>query len=108
MFANVTAGNMLFPGMMPHAHTYAAWPVWKDSTSAEVRFQPMTKKQARQLYWHLEQFERQTRQPGHQDGIIGRNGLAIVRSFLFNFMNYKTGRLDPSQAKIAASAVISE
>jgi hypothetical protein len=31
-----------FPGMLPHARTYAAWPVWSNSTSAEVRFQPMS------------------------------------------------------------------
>jgi hypothetical protein len=68
----------------------------------------MTKKAAKQLYWHLEQFERQTRKPGHQDGAIGRNGLAIVRALLFKFMNWRTGRLDPSQAKIAENAVISE
>jgi hypothetical protein len=68
----------------------------------------MTKRAAKQLYWHLEQFERQTRQPGRQDGAIGRNGLAVVRALLFKFMNWKTGRLDPSQAKIADAAAISE
>jgi hypothetical protein len=36
-----------FPGMFPHARTYAALPVWSNSTSVEVRFQPMSKKQAR-------------------------------------------------------------
>jgi hypothetical protein len=72
--------NDTFPGMLPLARTYAAWPVRSGSTSAEVKFQPMTKKQARRLYDHLEEFERQTRKPRHQDGIIGRNGLAIVRS----------------------------
>jgi hypothetical protein len=68
----------------------------------------MTKRAAKQLYWHLEQFERQTRAPGRQDGAIGRNGLAVVRALLFKFMNWKTGRLDPSQAKIADAAAISE
>jgi hypothetical protein len=68
----------------------------------------MTKRTAKQLYWHLEQFERQTRQPGRQDGAIGRNGLAVVRALLFRFMNWRTGRLDPSQAKIADAAAISE
>jgi hypothetical protein len=36
-----------FPGMLSHARTSAAWPVWSNSTSAEVRFQLMSKKQAR-------------------------------------------------------------
>jgi hypothetical protein len=100
--------NDTFPGLLPHARTYATWPVWKDSTTKPVRFQPMTRKQARQLYEDARRFERQTRQPGQQDGAIGRNGLRVLESLLFDFKSYKTGRLDPSQAKIAGKAAISE
>jgi hypothetical protein len=88
--------------------TYAEFPVWKDSTTKPVRFEPMTRKHARQLYDAARRFEHQTRQPGHQDGAIGRNGLAVLYSLLFDFLNYRTGRLDPSQAKIADKANISE
>jgi hypothetical protein len=35
-----------FPGTNPHARTYAAWPVWSDSTRAEERFQPMPRRQS--------------------------------------------------------------
>ena len=56
--------------------TYAAWPVWRDSATADVRFAPLPKKQAVQLFHRARQFERQTRQPGRQDGAVGRNGLA--------------------------------
>jgi len=101
-------GNTLFPGMLPHARTYAAWPVWKDSTSAEARFQPMTKRQAHQLWHDAGRFERQTRKPGCQDGALGRNGLAVLHTLLFDFLNFKSGRLDPSQAAIAEKANISE
>jgi hypothetical protein len=86
----------------------AGYPVWKDSTTKPVRFQPMTRRQARQLYDAARLFERQTRQPGQQDGALGRNGLRVLESLLFDFKNYKTGRLDPSQAKIAGKANISE
>ena len=104
MFAKVTAGNMLFPGM----RTCAPWPVWRDSVSGPVRFQPMTKRQAHQLWHDARRFERQTRKPGCQDGAIGRNGLAVLHVLLFDFLNFKSGRLDPSQAAIADKANISE
>ena len=100
--------NDTFPGMLPHARTYAAWPVWKDSTSGEVKFAPMTKRQAHQLWHDARRFERQTRVPGRQDGAIGRNGLAVLHVLLFDFLNFKSGRLDPSQAAIADKANISE
>jgi hypothetical protein len=97
--------NDTFPGMLPHARTYAAWPVWRDSTTDEVRFQPMTKRQAVRLWHDARRFERQTRKPGHQDGDIGRNGLAILHALLFDFLNYRSGALYPSQAAIAKAAI---
>ena len=96
-----------FPGMLPPL-TYAAWPVWSDSTTKEVRSQPMTKRQAVQLWHDARRFERQTREPGRQDGAIGRNGLAVVHALLFDFINYRTGALYPSWAAIAEAACISE
>ena len=50
--------------------TYAAWPVWKDSARAEVKFQPLPKKRAVRLYHEARRFERQTRThrpPGRRD-----------------------------------------
>ena len=97
-----------FPGMLPHARTYAAWPVWAGSTSAEVRFQPMTRREARELWHRARDFERQTRKPGRQDGDLGRNGLAIVYVFTHDFLNFRSGALYPSRATIARKAAISE
>ena len=86
-----TVGS-LFPGMIPPApQTYAAWPVWRDSTTKEVKFQPMPKRQAVKLWHDARRFERQTRQPGYQDGAIGRNGLAMLQALLFDFLNYASG-----------------
>ena len=42
-----------------------------------------------------------------KDGAIGRNGLAILRVLLFDFLNYRTGQLDPACATIARKAGIS-
>ena len=97
-----------FHGMMPPApKTYAAWPVWRDSTTKEVKFQPMPKRQAVKLWHDARRFERQTRQPGKQDGAIGRNGLAVLQALLFDFLNYASGALYPSWAAIADKACIS-
>jgi hypothetical protein len=96
----------IFPGFTG-PKTYAAWPVWRDSTTAEVKFQPLPKKKAVQLYHKARRFERQTRQPGKQDGAIGRNGLAVLHAMLFDIIDYASGRLDPSYARIARKACIS-
>jgi len=88
--------------------TRAPFPVWSGSTTKPVRFVPLSKKDAAILYVKAEEFERQTRKPGKQDGDVGRNGLKILYALLFYFLNYKTGRLDPSQKAIAHQANISE
>lgn len=100
--------NRTLFGTLPAAlSTRATWPVWKESTTKEVRFQPLPKKQAVRLWHDARRFERQTRQPGHQDGAIGRNGLAVLHALLFDFLNFKSGALYPSWAAIAQKACIS-
>ena len=88
--------------------TYAAWPVWRDSTTATVIFTPLPKKKAIKLWHKARQFERQTRQPGKQDGLLGRNGLLVLQALIFDFLNYISGRLDPSIKAIARAAGVSE
>jgi hypothetical protein len=94
------------PGFTP-PKTYAAWPVWRDSTTAQVQFQRLPKKKATRLYHQARTFERQTRQPGRQDGAVGRNGLAVLHALIFDFLDNVTGQLDPSYAEIARKACIS-
>jgi hypothetical protein len=104
-----TVGN-LFPHLIPPSpqSTYAIWPVWRDSTTKQVKFQPMPKKQAVRLWHDARRFERQTREKGKQDGAIGRNGLAVLQALLFDFLNYASGALYPSHAAIAERACICE
>ena len=94
------------PGMTGEK-TRATWPVWSGSAERPVKFEPVTKKDAARLWHRAFAFEQQTREPGRQDGAIGRNGLAILRAFLFDFLNYRTGRLDPACETIARAAGIS-
>lgn len=98
------------PGLpyMTGQKTYAAWPVWSGSTAEPVTFQPMPKKKAVKIWHRARDYERQTRQPGHQDGALGRNGLAVLHTMIFDFLNYASGRLDPAIATIAKLAAISE
>ena len=93
---------------IPLPRTYAAWPVWHDSTPADVKFHPLPKKQAIRIWHQARRFERDTRQPGRQDGVIGRNGLAVLHSLIFDFLNFKSGRLDPGYAHVARMANISK
>ena len=59
------------------------------------------------MYHKARHFERQTRQRGKQNGALGRNGLAVLYVLLFDFLNYRSGRLDPSIKEIAKQACIS-
>ena len=89
------------------ARTFSTWPVWRDS-ARDVRFvAAVSKRQAVRLYHKARRFERQTRQPGRQDGALGRNGLAVLHALLFDFLNYASGRLDPSYVRLAEKAAIS-
>jgi len=88
--------------------TYAPFPVWSGSTTATVKFQPLPKQEAVRIFHKAREFERQTRKPGKQDGDVSSAGLKILHVLLFDCLNYKTGRLDPSQKTIAYKACISE
>ena len=78
----------------------APWPVWSGSTRKPVQFQPMTRREAVRRWHDARHFERQTREKGKQDGALGRNGLAVLHALLFDFLNHRTGQLDPTRATL--------
>jgi len=94
------------PGLPAYAgpKTYAAWPVWSDSTRKEIKFQPMPKKAATRLYHRARDFDRQTHKAGQHGGAVGHTALKVLETLLFDFLNYASGRLDPSYAAIARKA----
>jgi hypothetical protein len=65
--------------------TYAAWPVWRDSTTKEVRFVPMLLKQAAKHWQKARRFDRQTHIAWKHGGLIGRTALAVLYALLFDF-----------------------
>ena len=88
--------------------THAAWPVWSDSTIKEIRFQPMPKKAAVRLWHRARDFDRQTRRKDHHGGAVGHAALQVLHALIFDFLNYASGRLDPSYAAIARKANVCE
>ena len=92
-----------FPGF-EGPKTYAAWPVWSDSTAKEVRFQPIPKKKAVKLYHRARDFDRQTNRAGHHGGAVGPTALKVLETLIFDFLNYASGQLDPSLDAIARKA----
>jgi hypothetical protein len=84
--------------------THAPFPVWSGSTTAPARFVAMPKKQAIRLWHRARDFDRGTHEPGHHGGAVGHTALAVLHALIFDFLCFRTGRLDPSYAAIAAKA----
>jgi hypothetical protein len=88
--------------------TYAAWPVWSDSTTKQIRFQPMPKKKAVKLWHRARDFDRQTKEKGKHGGAVGHTALQVLHALIFDRLNFASGRLDPSHADIARKANVCE
>ena len=84
--------------------TFAPWPVWSGSTSTPVKPAPMSKKAAVRLWHHARGYDRQTRRAGHHGGVVGPTAMQVLHTLIFDFMNWRSGRLDPSYAAIARAA----
>jgi hypothetical protein len=94
-----------FPALAGMAQkTYAAWPVWSDSTTKEIKYQPLPRKAATRLWHRARDFDRQTRRKDHHGGAVGHSALQVLHTLIFDFLNYASGRLDPSYAAIARKA----
>ena len=104
------------PGFQ-QSKTYAAHRVWKGSTTAEIKTQPINKQQRVRLYHDARRFDRQTRghmpseyRPGKisaRQGKLGIAGLAVLHALLFDFHNNRTGRMDPCWETLADAANLS-
>jgi hypothetical protein len=68
----------------------------------------MPKKAATKLWHRARDFDRQTHQAGKHGGAVGHSALQVLHAMLFDFLNYASGRLDPSYAAIARKANVCE
>src|SRR5690348_14506031 len=84
------------------------WPGWRDSSTAPVRFSPLSKKDAVNFFHQARESRPQRSRQAKQAAALGRNGLAVLHTLIFDCLNCQTGRLDPSQKTIARKACISE
>ena len=64
----------------------------------------MAKKAAVRLWHHARDLDRGSHQPGHHGGAVGPHPPVRCCTLIFDFLNHRTGRLDPSYAAIAAKA----
>jgi hypothetical protein len=69
-----------------------------------VRFVAIPKKAAVRLWHRARDFDRGTHESGRHGGALGHTALAVLHALVFDFLNHRTGRLDPSYAAIAAKA----
>jgi hypothetical protein len=88
--------------------TSRIWQVWKNSVKSEIVFTPISKTKARRLWFHARKWEQRTHQPGRHGGIIGSSALNVLYTLIHDYLNHKTGRLDPSVKAIASKASICE
>ena len=100
---SISAVLPALPGF-PTPHSRAPWPVWRDSVAGEVRFVAMSRKAAARLWHAARRWDRDTHEPGRHGGVIGRTALAALYTLLFDYLNHRTGRLDPSLEAIARKA----
>jgi hypothetical protein len=80
--------------------SYAPWPVWSGSTTKEPPFVPMPKKAAVRIYHKAVTWNRRGKLSGCHGGLIGSHVLLVLHSLIFDFLNHRTGRLDPSYSAI--------
>lgn len=80
--------------------SYAAWKVWAGSTTKDTRFTPMPKKAAMRIYHKVTRWNGSGKLAGCHGGAIGSHVLLVLHTLIFEFLNYGTGRLDPSYAAI--------
>src|SRR3954453_13717456 len=88
--------------------THAPYPVWSGSTTKPVQFTPLPKKAAMRLWRYAQELDRQTKQKGCHGGAIGHTGLKGLHTLISDFLNFASGRLDPSYAAIARKANLCE
>jgi hypothetical protein len=97
------------PGMGRDSQkSYAAWPVWSGSTTKTIRYQPLPRKAATKLFHRARDFDRKTRRKDHHGGAVGHAALQVLHALIFDFLNYRSGQLDPSHAQIACKANVCE
>jgi hypothetical protein len=67
-------------------------------------FRSLDRNAIARVMFNAEALDRRTHTPGRHGGLIGRSGLAVLRTLAVRFLNKRTGQLDPSLETIAKAA----
>lgn len=101
-------------GTFPHLNaSYAGapaqeiWPVHRGSVLGTVKFTPISRKDAAQLWHRARQWDRETREKRRHGGLIGRTALTVLYCLIYDFLNWKTGRLEPTIETISQKCGVS-
>ena len=86
--------------------TYAEQPVWTGSAKLPVKWHRIDRKQAAEI-WREARRMNQPRRGKGLGGVIGPAAMAVLQSLLFDFLNYRTGQLDPSYEGLAKKTGLS-
>jgi hypothetical protein len=82
--------------------SYATWPVWSGSTTAEIKWPKVIKAAVIDWYHKARSWNAAKEIAGRYGGTFGNSCMRVLECLAFDFQNYKTGRLDPSYEGIAA------
>jgi hypothetical protein len=82
--------------------TYAAWPVWSGSTTAEIKWPKVIKAAVIDWYHKARNWNAAKQIAGRYGGTLGSSALRVLECLAFDFQNYRSGRCDPSYEGIAA------
>jgi hypothetical protein len=96
------------PGLLAPPDEVAAPKVWRGSTTASVAWRPEPQREKMRRWRRIRRFDGQGHRKGHHGGIIGTTAMAVAHSLIFDFYDYRTGRLDPAKSSIAKATKICE
>jgi hypothetical protein len=99
-FGQAAAAALPFPGFNTATKTYAAWPVWRGSTTAQFKWPEVKKKVVLDWYNLLKRSPALRALAGRYGSKFG-NALRVYECLWAGFQNWRTGRLDPSYEAIA-------
>jgi hypothetical protein len=88
-----------FPGF-DSPKTYAAWPVWSGSTTAEVKWPKVVKDTVISWFHQARNWNALKHAAGRYGGTLGSSCLLVLQCLVFDCQNWRTGQLDPSYERI--------
>lgn len=101
----MTTHALSLPGIAPFPPpVYDRRPVHRDSTRKPIRWHRIDRNVAARLFHQARLYDLRTKEPGKHGGAIGHAALKVLHTLIFDFLNFKTGQLDPSYDGIARKA----